>query len=142
MSKNETIFVRLITLILGVTPLYAEIAVGLLISIEHNAKQTLLYKNIPMPCEPFGVVTLEKMILMGVKPQECRSAIETFYKAHPHGKYFAREHLHVQQSYHYEKINEGCILYANGVESYSEMLLRNGLALIDPKFDNQSGTGD
>lgn len=38
-------------------------------------------------------------------------------------------------------IKEGCILYANGNETYSEMLLRQGLALIDPAFDNSEWNG-
>lgn len=141
MSKNETIFVRLSILLIWAFPLQADITVGLLISIDNNAKQTLLYKNATVICEPFGIVTLEKMMTGGTNPKECQAAIETFYKAHPHERNFAREHLYVQQSYHYEKINEGCVLYANGVESYSEMLLRNGLALIDPKFNQIEWNG-
>jgi hypothetical protein len=30
--------------------------------IESNAKQTILYQNRVVPCEPFGIVTLEKMV--------------------------------------------------------------------------------
>ncbi len=141
MSKNETFFVRLMAVVICMTPLYGEITVGLLTSIENNSKLRLLYQNATVMCEPFGIVTLEKMLLKGASPQECRSAIEAYYKAHPHDKQFAREHLYVQQSYHYETISEGCVLYANGTESYSEMLLRRGLALIDPQFNNSEWNG-
>lgn len=137
MSKNETKFVRLLLSILGVVPLHAEITIGLLTSVENNAKQTLLYQNRIVECEPFGIVTLEKMVQNGASPQECRSAVERFYASHPHQQQFAREHLHLQQSYHYETLKEGCVLYANGLESYSEMLLRHGLAVVDPKFDQK-----
>lgn len=136
MSKNETFFIRFIGLLICMTPLYGEITVGLLTSIENNSKLRLLYQNATVVCEPFGVVTLEKMATNGASPQECQAEINAFYKAHPHDKQFAREHLHVQQSYHYETIKEGCVLYANGPESYSEMLLRQGLALVDPSFNN------
>jgi hypothetical protein len=135
MSKNETKIVRLLFFILAIAPLHAEITIGLLSSIESNAKQTLLYQNRVIPCEPFGIVTLEKMVQNGASPQECKKAVETFYASHPHRRQFAREHLILQQSYHYETIPEGCVLYANGTETYSEMLLRNGLALVDPAFD-------
>lgn len=141
MSKNETFFVRLLGLLICMTPLYGEITIGLLTSIENNSKVNLLYKNIPISCEPFGVIPLEKMALNGVNPQECRSAIESYYRAHPRDKSFAREYLHIQQSYHYETIKGGCVLYANGVENYSEMLLRMGLAVIDPAFDNGEWNG-
>lgn len=137
MSKNETFFVRLVGALIFMTPLYGEITIGLLTSIENNGKMTLLHNNAAVSCEPFGVVTLEKMVLNGVNPQECKNAVEAYYKAYPHDKLFAREHLHIQQSYHYETIKEGCVLYGNGPESYSEMLLRQGLALMDPTFDNK-----
>ncbi|HEX5329808.1 hypothetical protein [Sulfuricurvum sp.] len=118
-------------------PLHAELTIGLLVSIDNNAKQTLLYQNASVVCEPFGVVTLEKMLQNSASPQECRSAIDAFYLSHPHQKHYAREHLILQQSYHYERIEQGCVLYANGPESYSEMLLREGLAVVDPAFNQK-----
>lgn len=137
MSRNETFFVRLFGTLIFLTPLYGEMTVGLLTSIESNTKQTLLYNNRPLFCEPFGILTLEKISSNRATPQECRSHIERFYKVDPHAKQFARDHLHIQQSYHFEIMKEGCVLYANGEETYSEMLLRNGLALIDPAFDQK-----
>ena len=136
MSKKETFFVRFFLLIVLMLPLHAEITIGLLISIESNQKMGLSYKNANVGCEPFGVITLEKMVQNGANPQECKNAVEKYYRAHPHDKVFAREYLHIQQDYHYETIKEGCVLYGNGPESYSEMLLKNGLAVIDPAFDN------
>lgn len=136
MSKNETIFVRLLGILIFMTPLYGEITIGLLTSIDNNSKLSLLHNNVAVSCEPFGVIPLEKMVVNGVNPQECKNSVERYYKDHPHDKQFAREHLHLQQSYHYETIKEGCVLYGNGPESYSEMLLRRGLAVIDPAFDN------
>ena len=141
MSRNETFFVRLISVIIFVNPLYANITVGILKSVEDNSKQTLLMKNSPQGCEPFGIITLEKMIKKAAATQECKKAITQFYQSHPHEKAFAREYLHREQSYHYEILKEGCVLYANGNETYSEMLLRQGLALIDPAFDNSEWNG-
>lgn len=133
MSKNETFFVRLFCTLMFIIPLYADITVALLISVENNSKQNLLYKNTFQTCEPFGIITLEKMAL---KSKECKNAIEIFDREHFQDKLFAKKHLYVQQSYHYEMVDKKCVLYANGNESYSEMLLRNGLALIDPGFNN------
>lgn len=141
MCKNETIFVRLSFLLFCTTSLYPESTIGLLTSIANNNKQTLLYKNASVVCEPFGIVTLEKMVLNGASVQECRSAVETFYQAHPHQQHYAQEHLILQQSYPYETIAEGCVLYANGLETYSEMLLKEGLALIDPAFNQKEWNG-
>lgn len=136
MSKNETFFVRLLGTVFCLTPLYGEMTIGLLNSIENNSKLYMIHNNTHFTCEPFGIMTLEKMAENGVNPTECKNAIENYYRSYPHDKQFAKEHLYTQQSYHYELIKEGCVLYGNGPESYSEMLLRNGLAIVDPAFDN------
>ncbi|MBD3808972.1 MAG: hypothetical protein IE884_00380 [Sulfuricurvum sp.] len=141
MGKNETLFVRFVIVLVLTTALYGEIKVGILTSIESNAKQSILYQNATIPCEVFGVIPLEKMAENGASPEECRKHIGEFYRSHPHKKVFANEHLHLQQTYHYERVAEGCILYANGAESLSEMLLREGIALIDPAFNNIEWNG-
>ncbi len=141
LSKNETCFVRFILLLIFATTLYGEMSVGILTSIDMNSKQTLLNRNTTIVCEAFGVIPLEKMVENGASPEECRKHIGEFYRTHPHKKVFAKEHLYIQQTYHYEKIGQGCILYANGAETLSEMLLENGLALIDPAFNNSEWNG-
>ncbi len=141
MSKNETFFIRLLSVVILMTPLCGEITVGLLLSNHNNSKQTLLYHNMNISCEPFGIITLDKMIINGANPKECQNEIERFYRSHPHDRHFAKENLLLQQSYHYELIKEGCVLYGNGVESYSEMMLRRGIALIDPGFDSKEWNG-
>ena len=141
MSKNETFFVRLINVMIFLNTLQADTSVGILKSIEDNSKQIVLTKNSSHGCEPFGIITLEKILRNGASTQECKKAVIDFYTSHPHDKQFAREHLYIQQSYHYEMIKEGCVLYANGKETYSEMLLRQGVALIDPAFNNSEWNG-
>lgn len=141
MSKNETLFIRFIILLVLTTALYGEIRVGILTSIESNAKQTILYRNTTIPCEAFGVIPLEKMVENGASPEECRKHIGEFYRSYPHKKVFAKEHLSLQQTYHYENIEQGCILYANGAETLSERLLSEGIALIDPRFNNIEWNG-
>ncbi|MDD2779912.1 hypothetical protein [Sulfuricurvum sp.] len=141
MSKNETFFVRLFSVIILLTPLYGEITVGLLLSNHNNSKQTLLNKNTYVECKPFGIINLDQMIINGANPKECQDEIEHFYRSHPSDRHFAKENLHLQQSYHYELIKEGCVLYANAAESYSEMMLRLGIALIDRNFDNKEWNG-
>lgn len=141
LSKNETFFVRFVFYMSFYSSLYGEITLGIMTSIESNAKQILITQNNSVECIPFGVIPLEKMIQNGTNPQECTKSIDEFYKANPHEKVFAKGYLHRQQTYHYEKLQEGCILYANGAESYSEMLLRRGIALIDPNYDNNEWNG-
>ncbi len=135
-SKKETFFLTLIGIGVIIMPLYGEISIGILSSIDNNAKLNLLYNSKPVECKPFGIIPLENMTSIAVNPQECSSRIASLYRSSPHDKAFAKEHLIISQSYHFEQIKEGCVLYANGLETYSEMLLRQGIAIVDPKFDN------
>lgn len=141
LSKNETFFVGFLASLGLVTSLYGEMSVGLLIEIRDNAKQTLLSQNHRIGCEPFGIIPLEKMVQNGFNPQECQKEIALFHKSHPHLKSYAKEQLSLQMTYHYETIPQGCILYANGPESYSEMLLKEGLAIRDRQFNNNEWNG-
>lgn len=141
MSKNETLFLPIAYLSILITSLQGEMTIGLLTSIESNAKQTLLTENRNIVCEPFGIIPLEKMLINAFNPEECKKAIELYYQSHPHDRLFAKEYLYLQQSYHYEKKEKGCILYANGGESLSEILLRKGLALREPKLDDIEWNG-
>lgn len=136
MSKKETNFIRFAVIGLMGTILHADINVALLNSVDSNAQVRLLYQNIPFMCKPFGIIPLETMALKAPDPKECQNRIETYYRSHPSDRYYGAQHLRRQQTYHFKMIKEGCVLYGNGPESYSEMLLREGLALLDPLFDN------
>lgn len=137
MSKTETFLRGMMAMAFMVAPLYGEIKGALLTSVVSNAEMKLLYRNATFFCEPFGVVPLEKMAAGAPDPQACRSRIEAWYRSHPRERHFASIHLRIQQVYRFERIKEGCVLYANGPESYSEMLLGRGLAMMDPSFDNK-----
>lgn len=108
---------------------------GQLTGIENNSAMTLLNNNTPVRCEPHGIKTLEWLIRDAATPDECQKSVDAFYNTHPHERLYAQEHLHLYQTYHYEKSDKGCILYANGPESYSEMLLNEGLANLDQKYN-------
>lgn len=138
MSKKETLIKLCIVFLCLSISLHAKIMLGELKSIKNNSDMTLLDNNNPVICEPHGIKTLEWLIRNAVSPDECRKSVDAFYHAHPHERLYAQEHLHLYQRYHYEKDDRGgCILYANGPESYSEMLLNVGLAIVDEKYNNR-----
>lgn len=129
------------TMLFAAQQLYGESGIGILLSIDSNDRQTLLYRNNPVVCEPFGILTLERMLRETFTPNECRKEVEAYYTAHPHERRYAREHLYLRHSYRFEKSQAGCILYANGAESYIEILLREGLAIVDPKLQSREWEG-
>lgn len=137
MCKKETRFAFCIVLLCFSISLKAEITLGLLKSIENNTVMTLLDNNHPVKCVPHGIKTLEVLIRDAPSPEVCQKSVDAFYDAHPHERLYAQEHLHLYQKYRYEKNDQGCILYANGPESYSEMLLKEGLAILDEKYNNR-----
>lgn len=137
MSKLETWLVS-VAAVLGMTiPLYGEITIGLVKSVKSNAEVRLLHRNATFVCEPLGVIPLEKMPAAAPVREGCRNAIEQWYRSHPSQRDFAARHLQVEQGYRFERSLKGCVLYANGPESYSEMLLARGLAVVDPSFDDK-----
>jgi hypothetical protein len=136
MCKKETLFLFLMVLIGFSISLNAKIMLGQMHGIENNSEMTLLDNNNPVKCEPHGIKTLEWMIRDAATPAECQKSVDAFYISHPHERLYAQEHLHLYQTYHYEKSETGCILYTNGPESYSEMLLNEGLAIVDDKYNN------
>ncbi|MDQ1299011.1 MAG: hypothetical protein QG558_1550 [Campylobacterota bacterium] len=136
MCKKETRFALCLVFFCFSISLNAKIMLGKMSSIENNSAMTLLDNNKPVKCEPHGIKTLEGMIRDAATPTECQKRVDAFYYTHPHERLYAQEHLHLHQTYHYEKSDKGCILYANGPESYSEMLLNEGLAVVDEKYNN------
>lgn len=136
MCKKETCFQLIILLTCFSISLNAKIMLGILSSVKDNSAMTLLDNNIPIRCVPHGIKTLEWMIRDASTPAECQKSVDAFYYAHPHERLYAQEHLDIYQRYHYEKSDKGCILYANGPESYSEMLLKEGLAIVDEDYND------
>lgn len=137
MCKKETCLNLSIVLLCFSISLNAKIMLGQMKSIKNNSEMILLDNNKPVKCEPHGIKTLEWMIRDAASVSECQKSVDAFYVAHPHERLYASEHLHLYQRYHYEKDDKGCILYANGPESYSEMLLNEGLAIVDEKYNNR-----
>lgn len=136
MCKKETRIKLCVVFFCFSISLDAKIMLGQLNGIENNSAVTLLDNNKRVRCEPHGIKTLEWMIRDAATPSQCQQSVDTFYYAHPHERLYAQEHLNLYQTYHYEKSDTGCVLYANGSESFSEMLLNEGLATVDGKYNN------
>lgn len=136
LSKKETFSLIFVFYSLLSTCASAEVTLGILTSIRDNSLVTLNDSNRHVECPPFGIKPLE-ILMKEQGNDECSQSIQTFYRSHPHEKAFANEHLHLHQKYHYEQYPYGCVLYSNGAESYSEQLLNEGLAIIDPNFNQR-----
>ena len=108
--------------------------IAILKNINSNEIQKFGYGNYTFFCEPYGVVGLDLMYERSKKDSVCRVKIDEFYKKNPKLKNFAIFKLYVEQSYHIEFKKQKCILYANGQITLSEMLLKEGLAVVEVNF--------
>lgn len=133
MRKYVTVCIAVIFYAL---PMNAEIQTGLMKSIVSNEEMYLLVNKVVVPCKPFGIVPLESLGKKSGQSTECGRELKLFFQNHPHAYNFAREHVYKEQTYHIEFLKEGCVLYGNGPETYSEMLLREGLAVIEKTFSD------
>lgn len=115
----------------------SEIPVALLKGIKNNNDLLLNYRNIAIGCVPFGVKPLEVIQTESTNQEECPKAISKMYLHNPNAKHFAKLKLHLEQTYHFNMLDKKCVLYGNGPETYSEMLLSEGLAVLDVNFNNK-----
>lgn len=88
-------------------------------------------------CRPYGVVTLDEIYKLSDQDSGCKQAIEKFYIKNPVDKYFSKYLLKLRQTYHIEFKDNRCVVYAKGKMSYSEILLRKGIAVVKPKFKDK-----
>lgn len=114
-----------------------EPTMAILTNIITNSTQKFNIGNYNFYCEPYGVISLEKLYARSAPESKCRESIVGFYNRHPDLKYFTQEVMKVMQMYHLEFKEKQCIIYARGQKTLSELLLENGLALIKPNFDDE-----
>ena len=110
---------------------------GILTSVNSNQSQSFNISKYNLACQPYGVLTLERLYEVSHDNLVCKQMIRSIYAKNPELKYFAQRLLEVQQRYHIVPKEKGeCILYAKGQMTLSELLLANGLALLKPLFDD------
>ncbi|MEA3371472.1 MAG: thermonuclease family protein [Campylobacterota bacterium] len=115
-----------------------EPTLGQLVNVYSNQYQKFKIGNFSFTCKPYGVITLGMLQKQALLNSECKSAISEFYKRAPKGKYYAQRVLKVKQFYSLEFKESECLVYSNGQKTFSESLLEEGLALLEPKFkDNE-----
>lgn len=124
-------------MILGITLEAQEPTVALLKHIESNSNQKFSFKNYTFTCTAYAITPLNEIANRESLSTLCKTALDSFYRADPKAKYFALYALSVEEMYHLEFRDRGCLLFANGEITLSEMLLREGLALLIPNFKDK-----
>jgi hypothetical protein len=97
----------------------------------HKAKERYL-------CQPYGVLSLDILIRQQEKlTTTCKTALQKLLQSQPMLLYFAKKKLLTEQSYRVELLQKGCVIFSKGGKTFSEELLENGIAIIDPTLKDE-----
>lgn len=110
---------------------------AILQGVHANDSQLFLLGQNFLKCRPYGVISLEEIYAKEQTNQTCRRAIEKFYAKEPLLKHFAGSIFKTKQMYHIEPKAQRCIVYAQGMNTLSELLLGRGLAFVAPFFKDE-----
>lgn len=111
-----------------------EPALGMLRAVQANDMQKFSFGNTHFICKAYGIISLEELYHDENTNDVCKEKILRFYQKNPHMQYFSATLLDRKQLYHLEFRARRCILYAQGQMTLSELLLKNGLAIVKPMF--------
>ena len=126
----------LFSIILYISTIHAQDSMNLafLSALSKEATPILRIENSFFECTPYGILTLNELVLRKELSLSCKKELELYKRQHPHDLRFSYKHLKIEQKYHFDIIKNECILYSSGQVSYSEVLLKNGLAIMRPQF--------
>jgi hypothetical protein len=113
-----------------------EPTLAILTSVSSNSIQRFNIGMASFECKLYGVVVIDDLYKNASMDSSCKKKVEEFYKRNPNAKFSSSNVLKIMQMYHLEFKDKGCVLYANGQTTLSEMLLAEGLAFIKRGFQD------
>lgn len=133
MSKTLLIFFLIFSSLL----LAKEPTMGILKSVNSNTKQLFSISNFNFECNAYGIIGIDSLAQRDELGLACKEKIESFYRKNPESKYFSELKLHTMQMYHIDFKKKECVLFARGEVTLGELLLRDGLAVLQANFDDR-----
>ena len=132
--KSFILFLRNVAIIIPYLILDAkEPQIFMLQQVYDITHQKFAYSNhMSLMCKPYGVRTLQEIMQMPKTSPYCKEKFTLFFQNHPHASYFAHTLLHLRAFYPLYMQKDGrCLVSVKGMKSYSEVLLENGLAVVE-----------
>lgn len=131
---NKIIYFLLITVV-TVSSIYSkEPTIATLKAVYSNAHLKFGISKREFLCKPYGLITIDELYLQAKAGSTCKKSIDKYYMQNPRDKYYSSSLLKTRQNYHVEFKNNRCILYARGLVTLSELLLKKGLAIKASTF--------
>ena len=86
-------------------------------------------------CKPYGALSIDAIYYKKKINSTCKKAFEQFIVANPKLQNYAHYQLHEEQLYRVELYPQNqCLLFSKGKKTYSQQLIFEGLAIVDPKL--------
>lgn len=110
---------------------------ALLQEVYSNGLQKFSIGSYDFLCRTYGVLTLDELYEKTKESLVCQKTIQKFYIKNPLSLTFSKRLLKRRQLYKIEFKDNRCVLYIGGQVILSEILLKNGLAVLKPMFKDK-----
>jgi hypothetical protein len=113
-----------------------EPTLAILQNISSTSVQKFTIANYSFYCDAYAVIAVDKLAKSPSVNSTCKKSLNGFYKRKPQSQYYAQEILKVLQMYHLDFKEGKCLVFAQGEVTLSELLLKEGLAVLEPNFQD------
>ncbi len=109
----------------------------LLDTVYANDSYLFRFKEARYFCRPYGVWTIDKVIRNNHITSVCKKALDEFVLHNPKLHYYAWYTMHREEGYRVEFRNNECIIYLGSKETFSEALLKAGIAIEQSRLRDE-----
>jgi len=134
---NKILLVLIITIVFTTSIYTKESSLFILRAVYSNGLQKFSIAQNEFLCKSYGVLTLDELYQKAKDNSMCQKSIKEFYTKNPILLTFTKSLLKQRQLYKIKFKQSRCIIYARGQSTLSEILLKNGLAVLKPKFNDR-----
>ncbi len=134
---NKILFFLMITNFYILHLFAYEPTLAMLQTVYSNSNQKFSLRQSHFMCKAYGVISVDELYQESKQNSACKKGIDAFYRQNPRAKYYSARLLKLRQMYHVEFKNNRCIIYAKGLNTLSELLLAQGLAIKKTIFKDE-----
>ena len=134
---NKILYFPLIIKLFSTLIFAREPSLATLQVVYSNSNQMFSIKQHQFLCSAYGIISIDALYNEAKLDSTCRTSIEEFYLQNPRDKYYSSNMFDLRQTYHVEYKKGKCIVYIKGLNTLSELLLANGLAVKETSFNDE-----
>ncbi len=100
--------------------------------ILSNDTYLFRYRQDRIVCNVYGIIPIEAILRDTRLNRVCHEKLVQFFLKNPKMLYYAHYRLHERSFYHVELKEGKCLVFLDSPRSFSQELIKEGLALYDP----------